>query len=80
MGISLAGVFRIEGIVEWEGACLWNALYPYQPELSALLLDCFRMSFQSGEVFCSSHAIRGFPCQDATSQTPEFVLRVYQRI
>ena len=49
----------------------------YQPELSMLLSDCFRMSFQSGEVFCNSHAIRDFPCQETTNQIPELVFREY---
>ena len=50
----------------------------YQLEFSALLSDCFHMSFQSGTVFCSSQAIRGFPCQETTNQTPELEFRVYQ--
>ena len=28
MGISLAGVFRIEGIVRWREHAYWNTLYP----------------------------------------------------
>ena len=50
----------------------------YQPEFSALLSDCFHMSFQSGVVFCNSQEIRGFPCQATTNQTPELEFRVYQ--
>ena len=49
----------------------------YQPEFSALLSDCFHMSFQSGAVFCSSQEIRGFPCQEIINQTPEFEFKVY---
>ena len=80
MGISLAGVFKIEGMLNEGGLMLGNTLYPYQPEFSALLLECFRMSFQSGAVFCSSQAIRGFPCQETASQTPELEFRVYHKI
>ena len=49
----------------------------YQLELSMLVSDCFRMSFQSGAVFYSSHAIRSFPCQETANQTPELEFRVY---
>ena len=38
------------------------------------------MSFQSGEVFCSSHMIRDFPCQDTTNRTPELEFRVYHKM
>ena len=77
MGISLAGVFRIEGMSNEGELVLGNALYPYQLELSVLLSDCFHMSFQSGAVFCSSQEIRGFPCQETANQTPELEFRVY---
>ena len=49
----------------------------YQLEFSALLLDCFHMSFQLGAVFCSSQAIRGFPCQETANRMPELEDRVY---
>ena len=49
----------------------------YQPEFSTLLSDCFHMSFQLGAVFCSSQAIRGFPCQETANRTPELEFRVY---
>ena len=49
----------------------------YQLEFSALLSDCFRMSFQLGAVFCSSQVIRGFPYQETTNWTPELEFRVY---
>ena len=49
----------------------------YQSVLPELLLDCFHMSFQSGVVFCSSQAIRGFPCQDTTNQPPKSEFKVY---
>ena len=52
----------------------------YQPEFSALLSDCFHMSFQSGAVFCSSQVTRGFPCQETANRTPELEFRVYHRI
>ena len=50
----------------------------YQPEFSVLLLDCFRISFQSGAVFCNSQAIRGFPCQETVNWMPEIEFKVYQ--
>ena len=50
----------------------------YQPEFSVLLSDCFRMSLQSGAVFCNSQEIRGFPCQETTNQMPELEFKVYQ--
>ena len=80
MGISLAGVFKIEGILNEGELMLGNTLYPYQLEFSMLLSDCFRMSFQSGAVFCSSQVIRGFPCQETASRTPELEFRVYHKI
>ena len=80
MGISLAGVFKMEGMLNEGGLMLGNALYPYQPEFSMLLSECFRISFQSGAVFCSSQVIRGFPCQETTSQTPELEFRVYHKM
>ena len=81
MGILLAGVFKIEGMLNEKGGfMLGNALYPYQPEFSMLLSECFRMSFQSGVVFCSSQEIRGFPCQETTSQMPELEFRVYHKM
>ena len=80
MGISLAGVFKIEGMSNEGGLVLGNILYPYQPEFSMLLSDCFHMSFQSGAVFCSSQVIRGFPCQETASQTPELEFRVYHKM
>ena len=80
MGILLAGVFKMEGMSNEGGLKLGNTLYPYQPEFSMLLSECFRMSFQSREVFCSSHAIRGFPCQDTANWTPELEFRVYHKI
>ena len=49
----------------------------YQLEFSVLLSDCFHMSFQSGVVFCNSHAIRGFPCQEIMNWTPKLEFRVY---
>ena len=52
----------------------------YQLEFSMLLSDCFHMSFQLGAVFCSSQAIRGFPCQETVSRTPELEFRVYHKI
>ena len=52
----------------------------YQLEFSVPLSDCFRMSFQSGAVFCSSQATRGFPCQETTNRTPELEFKVYHRI
>ena len=52
----------------------------YQSVLPELLLDCFRMSFQSGAEFCNSHAIRGFPCQETTNQTLELEFRVYHNM
>ena len=52
----------------------------YQPEFSALLSDCFHMSFQSGAVFCSSQATRGFPCQETANRTPELEFRVYHKM
>ena len=80
MGILLAGVFKIEGMSNEGGVMLGNALYPYQPEFSVLLLECFCMSFQSGAVFCSSQVIRGFPCQEIASWTPELEFRVYHKM
>ena len=81
MGISLAGVFKIEGMLNEGGELMvGNALYPYQLEFSALLSECFHMSFQSGAVFCNSQAIRGFPCQEITNRTPELEFRVYHRM
>ena len=59
---------------------LGNALYPYQPEFSVLLLECFHMSFQSGAVFCNSHETRGFPCQETMNRTPELEFKVYHKI
>ena len=50
----------------------------YQPEFSVLLLDCFRMSFQLGAVFCSSQEIRGLPCQETVNWMPELEFKVYQ--
>ena len=52
----------------------------YQLELSKLLSDCFHMSFQSGAVFCSSQAIRDFPCQDTENWTLEFKFKVYHKM
>ena len=81
MGISFAGVFRMEGMssgVESEGRR--GVLYPYQPEFSVLCSDCFRISFQSGAVFCSSQEMRGFPCQETANRTPELEFNVYHRI
>ena len=80
MGISLAGVFKIEGMSSEGGFVLGNTLYPYQPEFSVLLSECFRMSFQSGAVFCSSQVIRGFPCQETASRMPELEFRVYHKM
>ena len=80
MGISLAGVFKIEGMLSEGGLMLGNALYPYQPEFSVLLSECLPMSFQSGVVFCSSQVIRGFPCQETASWTPELEFRVYHKM
>ena len=77
MGISLVGVFRIEGIMGWREYACGIPYILYQPELSALVSDCFCMSFQSGAVFCSSRTIRGFPCQETTNWMPELEFRVY---
>ena len=52
----------------------------YQPEFSALLSDCFHMSFQSGAVFCSSQVTRGFPCQETANRTLELEFRVYHKM
>ena len=52
----------------------------YQLELSALLSDCFLMSFQSGALFHSSQEMRGLPCQDTTNWTLELELSVYHRM
>ena len=52
----------------------------YQLEFSMLLSDCFRMSFQSGAVFCSSQVIRGFPCQETANRTPELEFKVYHKM
>ena len=49
----------------------------YQLEFSMLLSDCFRMSFQLGAVFCSSHEMKGFPCQETANWTPELEFKVY---
>ena len=49
----------------------------YQSELPKLLSDYFCMSFQSGAVFCNSHMIRGFPCQETMNQALELEFRVY---
>ena len=68
------------GHVKWKKVYLGSALYLYQPEFSTLLSECFRMSFQSGAVFCSSQEMRGFPCQDTASQTPELEFRVYHKM
>ena len=80
MGISLAGVFKIEGMSNEGGLVPGNTLYPYQSEFSVLLLECFHMSFQLGAVFCSSQVIRGFPCQETVSRTPELEFRVYHKM
>ena len=80
MGISLVGVFKMEGILNGKRFMPGNALYPYQPEFSVLFLECFRMSFQSGAVFCSSQEARGFPCQEITNWTPELEFKVYHKI
>ena len=81
MGISFAGVFRIEGMSNGDWTELEEGvLYPYQPEFPSLLSDCFLISFQSGAVFCSSQAIRGFPCQETVNQTPELEFRVYHKM
>ena len=80
MGISLVGVFKMEGMLNEGGFMLGNALYPYQPEFSVLLSECFHMSFQSGVVFCSSHVIRGFPSQETASRMLELEFRVYHRM
>ena len=52
----------------------------YQSALAELLADCFRMSFQSGAVFCNSQVIRGFPCQDIEKWTLELEFRVYHNM
>ena len=80
MGISLAGVFKIEGMSNEGGEESGNALYPYQPEFSVLLSECFHISFQSGAVFCSSQVIKGFPCQETVSRMPELEFRVYHKM
>ena len=80
MGISLAGVFKIEGMSNEGEFMPGNTLYPYQPEFSMLLSESFHMSFQSGAVFCSSQGIRGFPCQETASRTPELEFRVYHKM
>ena len=61
-----------------KGHASRNTLYPYQLELSGLFSDCFRMSLQSGAVFCSSQVIKGRFCQATTSRTLELEFRVYQ--
>ena len=80
MGLSLAGVFKIEGMSNEGELVLGNALYPYQLEFSMLLSECFRISFQSGAAFCSSQVIRGFPCQENASWMPELEFRVYHKM
>ena len=80
MGISFAGVFRIEGMSSEDGTESEGFLYPYQPEFSALCSDCFRISFQSGAVFCSSQEVRGFPCQETANRTPELEFNVYHKM
>ena len=80
MGILLVGVFKIEGMSSEGGFVLGNTVYPYQLEFSMLLLECFRMSFQLGAVFCSSQVIRGFPCQETASWMPELEFKVYHKM
>ena len=80
MGISLAGVFKIEGMSSEGRLSLGTPYILYQLEFSALLSDCFCMSFQSGAVFCSSQVIRGFLCQETASQTLELEFRVYHKM
>ena len=81
MGISLAGVFRIEGISSKDGMeSERGVLYFHQPEFSALCSVGFRISFQSGAVFCSSHETRGFPCQEIANRTPELEFNVYHKM
>ena len=77
MGISLVGVFRIEGIMRWREHAYGTPYIFYQPELSVLVSDCFHMSFKSGAEFCSSHTIRGFLCQDTANWMPELEFKVY---
>ena len=68
------------GHIEWRrGRIRGRAFYPYQPEFSALDSDCFRISFQSGAVFCSSQEMRGFPCQETANRTPELEFNVYHK-
>ena len=83
MGISLAGVFKIEGMLSGDGIESeeeGGLLCLYQPEFSVLFSDCFRISFQSGAVFCSSQETRGFPCQEIPNRTPELEFSVYHRM
>ena len=80
MGISLARVFKMEGMSNDGGFVLGNTFYAYQPEFSLLSSESFRMSFQLGAVFCSSQAIRGSSCQETANQTPELEFRVYHKI
>ena len=74
----IGGGVQDGGHGKMEGSMLHGMPYIlHQPELSMPVLDCFCMSFQSGAVFCSSHAIRGFPCQETVNWTPELEFRVY---
>ena len=77
IGILLAGVFRMEGITKMGEHAHGTPYILYQLELSVLLSDCFHMSFQSGAVFCNSHVIRAFPCQEIKNRTLELEFRVY---
>ena len=52
----------------------------YQLEFSVLLSDCFHMSFQLGAVFCSSQAMRDFPCQEIVNRMLELEFRVYHNM
>ena len=53
-GISLAGVLRMESMMGREDRPDGMPYNLYQLVLPKLLFDCFRMSLQSGAVFCSS--------------------------
>ena len=79
-GDLVGGGVQDRGHVGWRGPMFGGVLYPYQPEFPSLLSDCFLISFQSGAVFCSSQAMRGFPCQETENQTPELEFSVYHKI
>ena len=77
MWMSLAGVLRIKGMVEMGTMHGGTPYILHQLELPELDSDCFHMSFQSGAVFCNSHAISNFPCQEIKNWILEFEFRVF---